>query len=73
MFASKSIKSVISVDGMSCDHCVKTVKTAVGGLDGVKNVKVDLKGKSVTVSHNPELASLESIKNAITEAGYEVA
>ncbi len=28
-------KAVIKVDGMSCEHCVKAIKSAVGMLPGV--------------------------------------
>ncbi|WP_312941422.1 copper ion binding protein [Oscillibacter sp.] len=64
-------KTVLNVDGMSCEHCVKAVTNAVSALPGVSNVAVDLKAKTVTVEHAPEL-SLEKIKNEIEEQGYDV-
>jgi len=33
----------LTVEGMSCNHCVNSIKKAVGGLEGVSNVDVDLK------------------------------
>jgi copper chaperone len=36
-------KTVIKVDGMSCEHCVKAVTKATTALDSVKGVTVDLK------------------------------
>jgi copper chaperone len=34
-------KAVLRVDGMSCDHCVKTITKAAGDLPSVKNVAVE--------------------------------
>ena len=32
----------IKIRGMSCQHCVMAVKKALGGIDGIKDVSVDL-------------------------------
>ena len=61
----------IHIEGMTCDHCVNHVTTALIEVDGVKDVKVDLKGKVAAV----ELAGNvddSKLKNAVEEAGYEV-
>lgn len=65
------MKSIIKVEGMSCEHCVRAVKNAVGALNGVSDVAVDLKGKAVTVEHN-EQVSLKQIKAEIEDQGYDV-
>jgi copper chaperone len=65
-------KSVIKVDGMSCDHCVMTVKKAVTSLPGIDSVDVNLESGLVTIEYTPAQSSLDSIKNAIVEKGYEV-
>jgi copper chaperone len=65
-------KSIIKVDGMSCEHCVKSITKAVGALQGVDAVTVDLEGKTVSVEHNPVLVSIENIKFTIEEQGYDV-
>ncbi len=31
-------KTVINVDGMACEHCVKAITGAVSGLSGVSGV-----------------------------------
>ncbi|GHU55468.1 copper chaperone CopZ [Clostridia bacterium] len=64
-------KSIINVEGMMCEHCVKAVTGAVSPLDGVAKVDVDLAAKTVTVEYDK--ISLEKIKEAIEEQGYEVA
>ena len=58
------------VEGMSCGHCEMAVKKAVGELDGVKSVVVDLGAKKVEVEGENLNDSL--IKEAIEDAGYDV-
>ncbi len=64
--------TVLKVDGMSCEHCVKAVKNAVGALDGIGRVDVNLKAKTVTVEHDPAKAPLHKIKAEIEDQGYDV-
>ena len=65
--------TIINVDGMSCEHCVKSVKNAVGALPGVQSVAVDLKAKTVTVEHDPATAPVDKIKTEIEDLGYDIA
>ena len=60
-----------TVPGMSCGHCKAAVEQAVGGVDGVENVVVDLESKRVTVSG--ESLDDATLRNAIEDAGYEAA
>ena len=62
----------LKVDGMSCGHCVKAVEGSVGELSGVKKVEVDLNGKTVTVGYDPDSVSIDAIKEAIDDQGYDV-
>jgi copper chaperone len=64
--------STLSVQGMSCSHCEASIKKAVGALNGVDKVTVDLNGKKVTVDYDQEKVSLQSIKDAIEDQGYDV-
>ena len=64
------MKKTILVEGMSCGHCEKAVKNALGELDGVKTVVVDLESKKVEVEGENLLD--EKLKEAIEEAGYDV-
>ena len=65
-------KAVIKVDGMSCEHCVKAIKSAVGALPGVTAVAVDLTAKTVRVDHDPDKTMLEQIRLEIEDQGYDV-
>lgn len=62
----------IQVEGMSCQHCVNGIKKAVGELKGVNMVEVDLPGKKVTVELDPQIITLDTIKEAIADQGYDV-
>lgn len=61
----------ISIEGMSCQHCVNHVKNALEELDGIRSAKVSLENKSaeIELSHDVDNKIIES---AIEEAGYEV-
>jgi copper chaperone len=65
-------KVVLNVEGMSCQHCVKAVTGAVSALEGVSKVDVSLEGKTASVEYDESAVSLESIKKAIEEEGYDV-
>lgn len=65
-------KSVIRVDGMSCQHCVKAVSGAVNALPGIESVEVDLAAKTVAVAHDAAKSSLKTIKAVIEDQGYDV-
>ncbi|MDR3160604.1 MAG: copper ion binding protein [Spirochaetaceae bacterium] len=65
------MKSTLKIEGMSCDHCVRHVTNALKGLEGVKSAEVDLKKKTAQVEH-ADGVSLDALKAAVSEAGYEV-
>lgn len=65
-------KTIINVDGMSCEHCVKAIKNAVGALDGVNEVSVDLGAKTVSVEFDTAKSTLDQIKAEIEDQGYDV-
>ena len=63
--------SVLKVKGMSCQHCVMSVTKALNQLDGIKNIQIDLAKGEVRFDNTKSVAS-DRIRNAITDAGYEV-
>jgi len=60
-----------AVEGMSCDHCVLSVREEVGQVRGVSAVAVDLPSGRMTVSGDG--FDDEAVHAAVAEAGYEVA
>ncbi len=62
----------LNVEGMSCSHCEKSIKNALGELDGVNSTVVDLTGKSVTVEYDADLVTDALLKETIEDVGYDV-
>lgn len=60
-----------SVPGVHCGHCAAAIKDEVSSVEGVEGVVVDLDAKVVTIRGNAP--SDEALREAIEEAGYEVA
>lgn len=65
-------QTTISVKGMSCGHCVKSVTKALEGLEGVQDVLVSREKKEASFTFSPDKIDLSAIKEAIIEAGFEV-
>ena len=67
----KGMATTMRVKGMTCQHCVMSVKKALGKLEGIENVDVDLQRAEVRFDNTKGVAS-DLVKKAIEEAGYEV-
>lgn len=65
------MKKEISIEGMSCGHCVKHVEEALREVPGVSDVHVDLQGKNAVVE-GEETVNDTLLRAAVEEAGYEV-
>ncbi|MEU4842085.1 MULTISPECIES: heavy-metal-associated domain-containing protein [Nocardia] len=64
--------STYTVTGMTCGHCVQSVQTEIGKIDGVTGVDVDLASGRVVVEGSAPIADAD-IAAAVDEAGYEIA
>ena len=59
------------VTGMTCEHCVASVREEVAEISGVDTVEVDLSTGRLAVT-GPQLDDA-AVRAAVAEAGYEVA
>lgn len=66
------VEKTLIVEGMTCNHCVNTVKRAISSLDGVSFVEVDLGSKKAKVSFDEKILNEDVIKKSIEEWGYKV-
>ena len=66
-----STTTTLLVDGMTCDHCVASIRKAVGGVDGVTDVAVDLPSGQVTVTADTA-PDQEALRAAVEDAGYDL-
>jgi copper chaperone len=65
------METTYTVNGMTCDHCVLSVREEVGEVDRVTVVDVDLpSGRMVVSGVDIDDAA---VRAAVEEAGYEVA
>jgi copper chaperone len=62
--------TTFGVTGMTCGHCVRSVKGELAKLDGVSDITVDFKTGTVNVSSSNEL-DRAAVEAAIDEAGYQ--
>lgn len=63
-------RKTVTVEGMSCQHCVNRVMEAVNSIDGASAL-VKLK-KGVVIVSVAQPINNDVIKNAIEKAGYKV-
>ena len=63
--------TTLRIGGMSCAHCVKAVRDALGELPGVQVQRVDV--GAATVQYDPAVARPEQLADAVRDACYEVA
>ncbi|MBW7572044.1 copper chaperone CopZ [Caproiciproducens faecalis] len=65
-------KILFNVNGMSCEHCVRSITKAVSALSGIGGVSVSLDAKTVEVEYDPAKSSPDQIKSEIEDQGYDV-
>ncbi len=58
---------------ISCEHCQHAIEGAVGKLEGVSQVRVDIRAKAVHIDYDPEIVTLTKIEEVLDETGYTVA
>jgi mercuric ion transport protein len=67
--ANKTV--VIEVDGMTCAGCEPHINDTLKQLNGVASSEASYRNKNVKVAYNPKQITLEQIKKAIHEIGYQ--
>lgn len=67
------IETTLSVPDVSCEHCVKTINGALGAVEGVEQVNVDIPTKTVSLTYDANQVEMEKIEEVLDEAGYTVA
>ena len=63
--------TTLSVPEIHCGHCKKAIEGAVGPLEGVQTVEVDVDARRVHVRHD-DAVTLRALVDAIEDQGYEV-
>lgn len=62
---------VLKVKGMSCEHCVKAIRSAINIFEGYESSKIDLAAGTVEIEYDAP-ATVSGFIAAIEDAGYTV-
>ena len=65
-------KQSFAVKNMMCAMCVAHVRKAIEGLDGVKDVNVNLASNSALIEFDESKITPQQIKEAVVAAGYDM-
>ncbi|HEU0010080.1 MAG TPA: cation-translocating P-type ATPase [Verrucomicrobiae bacterium] len=72
MQTPSAARTELSVAGMTCSGCARTVTDALQGVPGVASAAVSLETKSASVRWNPQAStSADALVRAVAAAGYQ--
>ena len=63
------MKLNLKIDGMGCEHCIKSVKEALEEIKGIKVLDVKI-GSAEVEAENDNV--LNEIKEKLDDAGYDL-
>jgi copper chaperone len=63
----------LSVPDISCDHCRRTIETALTHLPGVLAATVDVAARTVQIAYDETTVAPATIRETLSDEGYEVA
>lgn len=58
------------VTGITCAACAISIESFLGAMQGVKSVRVNMTGHSVTIGWDPDVITAEGLAKALTPLGY---
>ncbi len=72
LFGRKSTeKRSFKVEGMTCEHCQKSIEEGLKEMAGVGSAKVSLKKSSAQIIYDPQEVTLDAVSKKIEELGYK--
>ena len=63
------MKLNLKIDGMGCEHCIKSVREALEEIKGIKVLDVKIGSAEVEVEND---SVLNEIKEKLDDAGYDL-
>lgn len=67
------METVVKVQGMTCQGCVKSVTRVLQALPGVESVDVSLERGEAALRYDPARSTMEDFRKAVENAGFAVA
>ena len=68
--ATESLR--MTVNGMTCGNCARSVERKLSATAGVAKATVDLIGSAATVDYDPTQVQPEKLAEAVRQLGFEV-
>uniref|UniRef100_A0A667FEL4 Copper-transporting ATPase 2 n=1 Tax=Lynx canadensis TaxID=61383 RepID=A0A667FEL4_LYNCA len=68
---SQTTTGTISISGMTCQSCVKSIEGRISSLKGIVSIKVSLEQGSATVIYVPSVLSLPQVCRHVEDMGFE--
>lgn len=65
-----ALVQVVFASNIHCANCSRKVQENIAFEKGVKDLKVDVEGKTITVVFNPAKTDTLKLKKAINKLGY---
>ena len=66
------MKKTIPVVGMACSACSANIEKKLNSLTGISSASVSLPGRSALIDYDPTTISLEKMKQAVNDIGYDL-
>lgn len=63
-------QTVFLAPDIECGGCASAIQKALGKVEGISDVKVDITAKTVAVAHDLVLVSVEAIVTRLEHAGF---
>ncbi|WP_335971918.1 heavy-metal-associated domain-containing protein [Fusobacterium polymorphum] len=63
------MKLNLKIDGMGCEHCIKSVREALEGINGVKVLDVKIGSAEIEAEND---SVLNEIREKLDDAGYDL-
>jgi copper chaperone CopZ len=70
MKATEAKTLTLTIDGMTCDHCVRAVEEALAGIDSTEVQSVEV--GEATVRFDPDRTNRVELAAAVADAGFTV-
>ena len=66
------MKKTFAVLGMMCAGCSARVEKTLAGVEGVREVSVNLPGRTALIDFDEHVVTAEQLKEAVGKAGYDM-
>ena len=66
----KKTEEVVFLTNMHCENCKKRIEKNISWEKGVKDLRIDLDDKKVTILYNPAKTNQKNLQAAIEKLGY---